>query len=53
MFKYGECLGSHVEAEIKCGKVVGSAAESAFKTQAPPLILKADLHFEKKNRFAA
>ena len=44
-----ESLCSHVDAEFKCQKRLSLLRRGVFKTQAQPLILKADPRFEKKS----
>lgn len=46
-------IWSQVDSEFKCQKWLSLLLSGVLKIQAPPLILKADPHFEKKNRRAA
>lgn len=46
-------IGSQVDSEFKCQKRLSLLLRGILKIQAPPLILKADPHFEKKNHCAA
>lgn len=41
-------IGSQVDSEFKCQKRLSLLLRGILKIQAPPLILKADPHFEKK-----
>lgn len=41
-------IGSQVDSEFKCQKWLSLLLRGILKIQAPPLILKADPHFEKK-----